>query len=134
MTTFDKIATDLLHTYGYEVQECTSDQEAIELAEKLRAGSMLYPVHFSQSDTSGEKGFEEFYTEMEQIDQNRFQALGVITKKEIPDKNELKILLEQLETSFKGVNVSKEDIINILEMYLPSFQHIEKGKSLDSKM
>ena len=134
MTTFDKIATDLLHTYGYEVQECTSDQEAIELAEKLRAGSMLYPVHFSKSDTSGEKGFEEFYTEMEQIDQNRFQALGVIMKKEIPDKNELKILLEQLETSFKGVNVSKEDIINILEMYLPSFQHIEKGKSLDSKM
>lgn len=81
MMTFDKIATALLEEYDYEVLQCESDEEAIEKAEALKAGSMRYPVHYSGSDTSGEKAYEEFYVESEKVDLARLKALGVITDK-----------------------------------------------------
>ena len=65
------IANELLKGYGYEVLECCSDEEAIERAEDLKKGSNLYPVHYSVSDTSGEKPFEEFLTDTEIADYGR---------------------------------------------------------------
>lgn len=134
MMTFDKIATALLEEYGYEVLQCESDEEAIEKAEALKAGSMRYPVHYSESDTSGEKAYEEFYVESEKVDLARLKALGVITDKKIPDKNKIQKLFEQLTAAFERVETTKEDIVKIMHEYLPEFQHMEAGKSLDSKM
>ena len=134
MMTFDKIATALLEEYGYEVLQCESDEEAIEKAEALKAGSMRYPVHYSGSDTSGEKAYEEFYVESEKVDLTRLKALGVITDKKIPDKNKIQKLFDQLTAAFERVETTKEDIVKIMHDYLPEFQHMEAGKSLDSKM
>lgn len=134
MMTFDAIATELLHTYGYRVLECASDEEAIEKAELLRQGSLEYPVHYSVSNTSGEKAFEEFYTDSECVDMNRFQSLGVVTEKEVVDFEQISTLFDELERAFLEENVTKEDIVKIIGQYLPDFEHIEKGKSLDSKM
>lgn len=134
MMTFDKIATALLEEYGYEVLQCESDEEAIEKAEALKAGSMRYPVHYSGSDTSGEKAYEEFFVESEKVDLARLKALGVITDKKIPDKNKIQKLFDQLTAAFERVETTKEDIVKIMHEYLPEFQHMEAGKSLDSKM
>lgn len=134
MMTFDKIATALLEEYGYEVLQCESDEEAIEKAEALKAGSIRYPVHYSGSDTSGEKAYEEFYVESEKVDLARLKALGVITDKKIPDKNKIQKLFDQLTAAFERVETTKEDIVKIMHEYLPEFQHMEAGKSLDSKM
>lgn len=134
MMTFDKIATELLHQNGYEVLECSSDEIAIQKAEALREGSRWYPVHYSVSNTSGEKGFEEFFTEYETVDLKRMDALGIIIDKEVPDRDKIDILFNKLEKAFENVDVTKEDIVKILKEYLPNFEHIETGKSLDSKM
>ena len=134
MMTFDRIAVDLLHTLGYEVLECGSDEEAIEKAQALKTGSIKYPVHFSRSDTSGEKSYEEFYTDEEAVDMDRLSALGVITDKPIPSRRSIEQLLEKLTFAFDNGNTSKQEIVNIIKDYLPSFEHIEKGRSLDNKM
>lgn len=134
MMTFDGIARSLLEEYGYEVLECSSDEEAIDKAENLKHGSNLYPVHFSISDTSGEKPFEEFVTETETADYDRFQSLGVITGKEIPDKDGVAKLFADLNAAFAKEETTKEEVIAIMKAYLPNFEHIETGKSLDSKM
>lgn len=134
MITFDSIGTELLKVHGYEVMECKSDEEAIERAEELKKGSNFYPVYYSASDTSGEKPFEEFVTETEVADYDRFKSLGVITGKEIPDKDKIKVLLNDLSKAFERKETTKEEIVEILHTYLPNFEHIETGKSLDSKM
>ena len=134
MMSFDIIAKELLKENGYRILECSSDQEAIDYSINLKKGSILYPVHFSKSDTSGEKAFEEFYVDDETIDMTRFAALGVITNKDVPNKNKVKELLEQLEKAFKNKQTTKNDIVAIIKNYLPNFEHIETGKSLDSKM
>ena len=133
MMTFDAIGTELLKAHGYEVLACSSDEEAIEKAEDLKNGSKLYPVHYSISDTSGEKPFEEFVTDTETLDMDRFSSLGVITCKEIPDKGRIDTLFSELNSAF-ACDTSKEKIIEIIKKYLPSFDHIETGKSLDNKM
>lgn len=134
MMTFDGIARSLLKEHGYEVLECRSDEEAIDKAEDLKNGSNLYPVHFSISDTSGEKPFEEFVTESETADYDRFSSLGVITGKEIPDKDKVEKLLQNLNAAFNKEETTKEEVVAIMKAYLPNFEHIETGKSLDSKM
>lgn len=134
MMTFDKIATALLEEYGYDILKCGSDEEAIEKAEALKCGSIKYPVYYSDSDTSGEKAYEEFYTNTEKVDLSRMRALGVITGKEIPDKSRINILFKMLNAAFDRDDTTKEDVISIIHEYLPEFEHIETGKSLDSKM
>ncbi len=134
MMTFDAIGTALLQELGYEVKECASDAEAIELSKALKQGSKLYPVHYSASDTSGEKAYEEFVTEKETADFDRFESLGVITGKSIPDRDRLEDLLRKLEEEFSKPSTTKEVIVKLLEEYLPEFHHIETGKSLDGKM
>lgn len=134
MMTFDAIATELLREQGYEVLECASDEEAIEKAEALKAGGRQYPVHYAVSDTSGEKPYEEFVTDTETTDMERFQSLGVITGKTIPDRNRVEDLFRRLTAAFEQTETTKEEIVAIMKDYLPNFEHIEMGKSLDSKM
>jgi FlaA1/EpsC-like NDP-sugar epimerase len=134
MMTFDAIATNLLHEYGYEVLECESDEEAIEKAEALKNGSKQYPVHYSASNTSGEKSFEEFYTDTESVDMDRLSVLGVITDKPIPSREKVQDLFNKLTAVFNKESTTKEEVVEIIKEYLPNFEHIEKGKSLDSKM
>lgn len=136
MMTFDAIAEELLKVQGYNVLKCNTDEEAIDKAEDLKAGSNLYPVHFSKSNTSGEKAYEEFVTDTETADMNRFSSLGVITGKAIPDKGKIATLFEKLNAAFSSEETpaDKEKIVNILHEYLPNFEHIETGKSLDNKM
>ena len=146
MMTFDAIAIRLLSEYGFDVELCESDEEAVEKAFALKsiflnreknerdAKRLSYPVHFSVSDTSGEKSFEEFYTSQEKVDMARFHSLGVIVDKNIPSKTEINNLLQRLDNSFAKTYVTKEEIVEIIKEYLPNFEHIEKRKFLDSKM
>lgn len=134
MIRFDSIARDLLSEYGFDILECDSDEEAINLSDDLHKGSKKYPVHFSKSDTSGEKAYEEFYTETESVDMEAFKNLGVICEKELPNKKKLEELFEKLEEIFAKEDIDKMCIVKAIKDYLPNFEHIETGKSLDSKM
>lgn len=134
MMTFDKIATAFLEAHGYQVLLCNSDEEAINKAVELKHGSNLYPVHYSGSNTSGEKAFEEFYTDKETVDLTRMKSLGVVTNKEIPDISSIEILFKKLNAAFEKSDTTKDEVVSIMSEYLPNFEHIETGKSLDSKM
>lgn len=134
MMTFDAIGTELLKAHGYEVFECSSDEEAIDRTEELKYGSNLYPVYYAVSDTSGEKTFEEFVTDTETTDMERYMSLGVIVGKQIPDEDRVRVLFRDLNAAFDKKETTKEEIIIIMKKYLPNFEHIETGRSLDSKM
>lgn len=133
MMSFDEIAVSFIKENGFEVLECNSDEEAVSLSKNLKNGSRKYPVHFSDSDTSGEKAYEEFFTNEEKTDMNRLKSLGVVINKSIPDKVSINNLCCELNRAFES-ELSKEEIVGIIKKYLPCFNHIETGKSLDNKM
>lgn len=134
MMTFSAMATNFLTEQGFEVVECGSDAEAIELSANLKQGSKQYPVHYFGSDTTGEKPYEEFFTDEESVAMDRYEALGVVTSIEPRAISEIDTLFNSLNGVFKDVNSTKADIVTIMKSFLVNFDHVEKGKNLDSKM
>lgn len=134
MKTFSDIATDFLYAHGYDVLKCSSDEDAVSEAFKFNFTDKGYPVYFSKSDTTGEKTYEEFFTDQETVSFDRFLSLGVVTDVQRPNSKNLNCLLGSLRDIFNSENVSKHQIVEILQKYLPNFSHEEKNKFLDSKM
>lgn len=133
MKTFSSICDDFINEMGYKRHLCSSDQEAKEFAAKNLPGD-TYPVVYFESDTTGEKGYEEFVVEGETSDLNRFASLGVITDTENRSKEEVDKLISNLESIFHDRAFTKAQIVACLKDFLPNFEHEEKGKNLDQKM
>lgn len=134
MIPFDQIANDLLQHLGLEPDICKTEQEAREKAASRPPQSKTWPIYFFGSDTSGEKSFEEFFTEKELLDTNSFINLGVIKNSVRRDPSEIDEIFGRLHQLFDSNQVTKAAIVDILKSYLPNFEHIETGKGLDSKM
>ena len=93
-----------------------------------------YPCEFFGSDTSGEKTFEEFYTDTDVKDETTFVNLGAVKNSKKRPVEEVEAIFANLRKVFVTPTSTKADVIEVLKEYLPNFQHIEKGKSLDSRM
>jgi len=134
MISFDAIARDLLEFMGLRPDICSTEDEAREKALLLSDKITSYPVYFFQTDTSGEKPYEEFFTDREIIDNDRFINLGVIKNSTRKDFGQIDDIFHRLRNLFDSGNVTKAEVVEILHEWLPDFEHIEKGKGLDSKM
>ena len=134
MMTFSDIGTQLLVTLGYTPRYCESEEEAKELALSLDENSKEYPVYYWNSDTSGEKSYEEFYIEKEDVDFTKYHSLGVVKNAQRRELNEIHHQTNLLQGILNKPNVSKSEIISVLQRLLPTFHHIETGKNLDQKM
>ncbi len=134
MMTFSTIAELFLQDSGLQPDYCETEQEAKVKAANWTPTNPNYPVYFFKSDTSGEKMYEEFHTPEDEVDRMMFNALGVIKNTPIHSMNDVNRMLNKFEKLFKSNDLSKKDIVNLLSDYLPDFNHIETGKTLDSKM
>lgn len=134
MISFDAIARDLLRFLGLEPDICATEEEARKKALLVNDNSTTYPVYLFETDTSGEKPYEEFFTDSEVIDNDRFVSLGVIKNATRRDLREVDEIFARLRRLFDSDNVSKAEVVEILQEFMPGFEHIEKGKGLDSKM
>lgn len=133
LITFAEIAIKYLAEIGYQPYLCKDEEEARNLVEILPKEGK-WPCLFTSSDTTGEKDFEEFFTDKETLDMERFENLGVI-------KNELNIEEDKLNLFESKINElkaarkwNKEEIVKLFFMMIPDFGHKEAGKYLDSKM
>ena len=133
LITFSEIAVRYLRERGYEPYECESEDEARDRAEELIANKQ-WPCYFFNSDTTGEKDFEEFFTDNEDLDMERFETVGVI--KNQPDFDEAKLddFMDGIEALRNKGTWTKDDIVKLYFGLLPEFAHKETGKYLDQRM
>ena len=133
LITFSEIAVRYLRERGYEPYECETEDEARDRAKELIANNQ-WPCYFFNSDTTGEKDFEEFFTDNEDLDMERFETVGVI--KNQPDFDEAKLddFMHGIEALRKKVTWTKDDIVKLYFGLLPEFAHKETGKYLDQRM
>ena len=134
MLTFSGICDDFLHELGYEVRRFDTDEAAKKYAYEMPQDSKVYPVVYFESDTTGEKSFEEFHVAGEQVNMKRFAALGVIENVQARSIEEIDRLFSDLRAIFDEASFSKVEIVNALKRFIPNFEHEEKGKNLDQKM
>ena len=133
LITFSEIARRYLQSRGYEPFECKDENEARMITNDL-IKERKWPCLFTPSNTTGEKDFEEFYTQNEVLDLLKFKSLGII-KNGINESGEmLDYFLNSIQLMKEQGFWSKEEIVDLFHKVVPDFKHIEKGKYLDSKM
>jgi len=127
---FKEIALDFIKENGFVPELVKSEKEAKEF--DFENNPEKYPIYFFKTDTSGEKTYEEFYTDEEDYEIDKYDSLGYI------NTSEVEISFDQVEIDFESVfsnpNSDKSKIVSIIKKYVPDFMHIETGKHLDQKM
>lgn len=133
LVTFSEIAQRYLHRLGYDPYECESEDEARSRAEEL-IEQRKWPCYFFSSDTTGEKDFEEFFTDKEDLDMSRFTSVGVIRNNSSFDEEQLKRFEQGVSSIREGGRWTKAQLIDLFFDMLPEFAHLETGKYLDQRM
>ena len=138
LITFADIAVKYLKNLGYEPYLCKDEDEArnffIQNSEFKIKHSKQWPCLFTSSDTTGEKDFEEFFTDKETLDMDRFENLGIIKNEAIFDEELLNEFADKINSMKKNQEWSKEQIVELFFKMIPDFGHKETGKYLDGKM
>ncbi len=133
LISFADVAVKYLQQLGYEPYLCETEDEARELVKTLPE-QKKWPCLFTGSDTTGEKDFEEFFTEHEELDLERFQNLGVIKNKLNIQEEKLELFEKEIKEMRNSMSWDKERIVDLFFKMIPDFGHKETGKYLDSKM
>lgn len=133
LITFAEIAVKYLEQMGYEPFLVDNEEEARNRVNELAAGKK-WPCLFTKSDTTGEKDFEEFFTDKETLDMERFRNLGVIKNDLSVELEKLTLFENQISNMRKNGSWEKTEIVDLFNQMIPNFNHKETGKYLDSKM
>lgn len=134
MITFAEIAVEYLRQHGYEAYACESEEESRVRADELIA-QKKWPCYFFSSDTSGEKGFEEFFMEHETLDMDRLGSVGIVQQSRgASGEADMDGLLRELRELVSTSGLPKQRFVEYFQRALGEFDHLETGKYLDSKM
>lgn len=133
LISFADIAVKYLAEKGFEPVLCNDESEARALAKTLPEQGK-WPCLFTSSDTTGEKDFEEFFTDQETLNMDRFENLGIIKNEAGFDEQRLAEFEERISDMKQDLAWSKQDLVELFHRMIPDFGHKETGKYLDSKM
>lgn len=133
LISFADIAIKYLNDKGFEPYLCETEDEARELIKTLPEQGK-WPCLFTKSDTTGEKDFEEFYTDKEVLDMDRFENLGVIKNEPEYDENQLNNFEDTIVQLKSSMSWDKKSIVNEFFKMIPKFDYHDNGKYLDGKM
>ena len=133
LTTFSSIAQKYLTELGYEPYECNSEEEARGRCSEL-IRQRKWACYFFNSDTTGEKDFEEFYTENETLNMERFTSVGIIKNEPVFEEEKLSYFTKRINEIQGSRTWSREEIVELFHEMIPDFGHKETGKFLDQRM
>ncbi len=130
---FSDIAVKYLSSISLKVHICKDENEARSFL-KDNSDKSHWPCLFTKSDTTGEKDYEEFFTNDEELDLDTYQSIGVIKNKINPSNKHLKTFEQKIKAMRFELNWTKKEILDLFLILLPQFKHEDKGKYLDEKM
>jgi FlaA1/EpsC-like NDP-sugar epimerase len=130
---FSDIALDLLAYHGYKPFICETEEQARDdFSAKIAEG--YWPCFFFETDTTGEKMEEEFYTKEEHLDMSKFLDIGIIRNNKQISSAVLDNFMDKLSELYNTKTVAQDDFIHLFRSLLPNFRHLNKEKNLDEKM
>ncbi|MUP46858.1 UDP-N-acetylglucosamine 4,6-dehydratase [Gramella sp. BOM4] len=133
LISFADVAVKYLNQIGYDAYPCKTEDEARDLIKTLPK-EKKWPCLFTESDTTGEKDFEEFFTEEEVLDLEKFKSLGIIKNELFVEDKKLQKFEDAIVNMRNKHQWTKDELVELFFYMIPSFGHMETGKYLDSKM
>ncbi len=133
LATFPDIARRYLRRLGFEPHQCATEREArVRFDELTKRGR--WPCYFSPSDTTGEKDLEEFTTENEVLDLDRFKSIGVIKNALTANGDDLDRFAAEIDRMRSTGRWTKQELVDLFQEMIHTFQHKEVNKNLDDRM
>lgn len=132
---FPTIARSFLESMGYEAVEVDSEEEARAKVSEFSAAKK-WPCYFFNSDTSGEKLYEEFYANDDIVNWSRFEDIGIVEWQDLGE-NVLKRTQEFLyeyNALRHSNNWQRKNVVKMLEKACPTLKYIDTGKFLSGRM
>ena len=130
---FSEVAAKYVEMQGFKPYRCGSEEEARRsAADLIKKG--FWPCYFFDSDTSGEKPYEEFYSERDNINFCKFKNIGIVENEIYNEENLLKQFQQKLNNLIASKSWGKSDLIKLLTDIVSDFYHVEKNKNLDERM
>ena len=133
LISFSDVAIEYLKGKGYDPYLCDSEDEARKLIRTL-PDKGKWPCLFTNSDTTGEKDFEEFYTDKETLDMDRFESIGIIKSNSKFNESKLNDFENTINRFKSNRSWTKQQIVDQFFIMIPNFDYKDKGKYLDGKM
>ena len=133
LISFSEIAIKYLKNCGYEAYVCDSEKEARDLIKTLPETGK-WPCLFTKSDTTGEKDFEEFYTNDEKLIMDKYKNLGIIKNQPTYDEDKLNNFEKIIHQLKSDKNWNKQLIVDEFFKMIPEFKYFDNGKYLNGKM
>ena len=133
LISFADIAIRYLAELGYEPYLCKTEEQARALMTTFPQ-QKKWPCLFTNSDTTGEKDFEEFFTNSELLDMDRFENFGIIKNNADFSEDKIQLFSNTIKEMKQAKKWNKEQLVNLFFKMIPDFGHKETGKYLDSKM
>jgi len=133
LISFADIAVKYLKNNGFESYLCKTEDEARKLIKTLPEQGK-WPCLLTKSNTTGEKNFEEFYTDKEILDMDRFNNLGIIKNSPEFDDEKLNYFENSMNNLKSSLSWTKPQILEQFFNLIPEFSYKDVGKYLDEKM
>ncbi|MBF01651.1 MAG: UDP-N-acetylglucosamine 4,6-dehydratase [Flavobacterium sp.] len=133
LQTFSDIAIRFLESHGYEPFECSSEDEARDRCKDL-VEQRKWPCHFFDSDTTGEKDFEEFFADGDTLNLERFDGIGVIEDVNFVGNPDLARFSRRIAEMRAAGKWTKHELVDLFHSVVPEFSHTETGRNLDQRM
>lgn len=134
MMKFAEIARVYLRAHGYEPFECGSEEEALAFMKSRDSDSKDWACYFSESDTAGEKIYEEFSDPSEEVDMDRYETVGVITNPAFHGAEGVRQAIDRLKELRSSGEWSVTELKEVVQQAVPELTHVESVKNLDQKM
>ena len=128
-----EITIKYVNQMGYDVEVCHTEDEARSKSKEIKKTGK-WPCYFFNTDTTGEKRFEEFHTRTEDLDLDIYEDIGIIKLDYEYDENSLLYFQHEIDTMINKGQWNRKDIINLFCKILPNFDHIEKNLHLDNHL
>ena len=129
--TFVEVLERYLAYRGYEIAYCESEEEARSKVALIPSG--VWPVYLFESDTTGEKIYEEFHTNNEVIDEAKFEMIGIVKLPLFRDSDRIDQFFQDLGRLEKTA-FDKKAILELFTQALDGFHHVDSGRYLDDRM
>lgn len=135
LLTFSDIAVRFLESQGLQPHPVENEDEARGRVEEL-AATGRWPCYFFDSDTAGEKPFEEFYSDTDVVDWQRLEDFGVITAPALTGAETTRVedFLSEVEALRRAGRWTKAELTTAISSACPELRHVAKEFFLDQKM
>lgn len=128
---FATIATNFVLSMGYKPEIFDTEARARKFD---YSANKNWPIYLFESNTTGEKDVEQFYSDDDEIVKTRYSEIGALKNTKKNHASNVSEFITNLTNIRERNSWSKSELVKEVNKCISEFEHFETGIYLDDKM